>query len=253
MKNVLKSKLLEGNTCIGLFVTINSTEVVEIAGLAGFDFVVLDMEHGPLNIGNLLPMVISAERREMSPIVRVPGISCSTVVRALDIGAHGIQVPQVNTVADARNAGVFAKYYPEGIRGMGSPRAGDYGKIDLKEYISDVNDATLVVLQCESRKCLENLEGIAALDNYDILFLGPYDMSQSLGIPGEVNSAQLDEIRCRVLEVCKKYNKIPGTFAINGESAKKLMEQGFRYITIAMDVDHILKVFSEETKAFYEG
>lgn len=246
MKNKLKERLFDGETCMGMFLTVHSTEIVEIMGISGYDFVVIDMEHGPENARGALPLLIAAERRGLCPVVRIPSIDSSVVVRLLDIGACGLQAPQVGSIEDAESLIRYAKYYPSGLRGMGSPRSGDYGEIDIKEYIRQANEETLLITQCESSEGFCHLEEIASLSEIDVLFLGPYDMSQSLGIPGEVNSAAMEDMRHSIIEICRKFNKIPGTFAQNGSDAKRLRDMGFQYITIGMDVDHILEKFKNE-------
>lgn len=252
MKNRLKEKLYDHETCIGMFFTVCSTELVEIAGITGYDFVVIDTEHGPGDPQSILPLLIAAERRNLAPIVRISEISPSVILRNLDIGAYGLQAPQVGTVQDAERLVRHSKYYPKGLRGMGSPRAGDYGYTNLESYIKEANDATLLIAQCESQEGYNNLEPIASCQDIDVLFLGPYDMSQSIGIPGEVNSKAIEDMRIKVLETCRKYGKIPGTFAADGSDAKRLKNMGFQYITMGMDVDHILSKFKEEINAFYE-
>lgn len=252
MKNKLKEKLLHQKTCIGMFFTVNSTEMVEIAGITGYDFAVIDMEHGPGNTQSILPLLIAAERRGLCPIIRIPEITPSIITQTLDIGAHGLQAPQVGTVQEAAQLTQYSKYYPKGLRGMGSPRAGDYGYTRLNTYINDANAETLLIAQCESKEGYEHLEEIAACPDIDILFLGPYDMSQSLGMPGNVHSQAMDDMRRTLIDVCRKHHKIPGTFAQDGKDAKRLKEMGFRYLTIGMDVDHILSKFKEEVEAFHE-
>lgn len=252
MKNSLKKHLLNGETCLGMFLTVHSTEIVEILGISGYDFVVVDMEHGPGNAQEALPLFIAAERRGLCPVVRIPSITSATVVRLLDIGACGLQAPQVGSAEDAASLIRYSKYYPSGQRGMGSPRSGDYGETDLKKYIQEANEETLLITQCESSDGYRNLEEIASLSEIDVLFLGPYDMSQSLGIPGEVNSPVMEDMRRGLLDICRKYHKIPGTFAQNGTEAKRLKAMGFQYITMGMDVDHILEKLKDEMVNFNE-
>lgn len=251
MKNNLKERLGRGEACLGMFVAVDTTETVEIAGITGYDFVVLDMEHGHVEMKGLLPMLIAAERRNIPAVVRIPEINGSLIVNVLDLGAGGIQAPQVGNAADAQTVVKYSKYYPDGIRGMGSPRAGDYGDIDLKTYIREANEETLVVLQCESSEGLDQIEAVAQIPHVDVIFLGPYDMSQSLGMPGEIDSDRIGAIRQKVLQVCSKYGKIPGIFAADGRDAGRLKDMGFQYIVMGMDVDHIYSKFKEEIGRFH--
>lgn len=246
MINQLKQKLARGETCVGMFLTIPSTEIVEIAGITGYDFVVLDMEHGHITQDFALQAIIAADRRAIPALIRVPQINAPQIINLLDSGAYGIQLPQTGRKQDAEDLVQCSNYYPRGCRGMGAPRLGDYGAINLKQYMQEANEFCLNVVQCESREGYEHLEEIAQTESIDVIFFGPYDMSQSLGIPGDVNAEIMNGMRRRILEVCRKYGKVPGTYAQDGAAARRMSEMGFRYITMGMDVDHILDKFQKE-------
>ncbi|MCP2238951.1 HpcH/HpaI aldolase family protein [Thermoanaerobacterium thermosaccharolyticum] len=236
IKNKLKDKLKNGDTAIGTFVMCNSPEIVEIVGITGFDFVVLDTEHGPLSIESTQNLIRAAEVRGITPITRITESSETTVLRSLDVGAYGIQVPQVNDAHTASEIVKFSKYYPKGIRGIAMPRSGDYGNVDVSKYIENANDETIIIVHCENKQSLDNLDEIAKVPGIDVIFLGPYDMSQSLGIPGQVNHPYIQEAAQRVIKVCRQNGIAAGTFVGNGEEARKKAEQGFQYIIMGMDV-----------------
>ena len=233
-RNRLKTMLKEGRTAFGTFNLIKAPEVLEIMGLAGFDFVVIDSEHGPAMPHYGQELIRAAELRGMTPVVRVTENSRTTILRFLDVGAHGIQVPQVNSVEEALNVVRSSKYFPLGNRGVALPRSADYGAVEPLEYFRRANEETLIVSQCESVEGLERLEEIAAVPEIDVIFLGPFDMSQSMGIPGQVTHPRVEEAASRIVNVCRAHGKAAGIFVLDGESARKRAEQGFQYITINM-------------------
>lgn len=235
-KNKLKRSIKEGKAAIGTFVMCNSADVVEVIALSGFDFIVIDTEHGPLSVESTQNLIRTAELRGITPITRVTESSETTILRSLDVGAHGIQVPQVNDRKTAEDVVKRAKYFPEGTRGVALPRAGEYGMVDPLEYFKVENEETMIVVHCENKIGLDNLEEIAKVPEIDVIFLGPFDMSQSLGIPGQVNHPLIEEAAERVLKICKEAGKGAGIFVSSGEQAKLRKDQGFQYITIGMDV-----------------
>jgi 4-hydroxy-2-oxoheptanedioate aldolase len=236
VNNHLKKLLSQGKTAIGTFLVSGSPDLVEICALVGMDFVIIDGEHGPTGPENAVNMIRAAEVRGISPIVRIPNHLESSVLHFLDIGAHGLQVPQVNDAATAKGLVTKSKYAPLGLRGVAFSRAADYGLTDLSKYFSYENDQTMLITHCENKLCLDNLEEICRIPEIDVIFLGPYDMSQSLGITGQVTHPLIETAAERVLAITGKCNKIPGIFAGSGEIAKMRAEQGFRYITIGMDI-----------------
>ena len=251
IQNKLKRKLNEGKAAIGTFMVCNAPDLVEIAGLAGFDFVVIDNEHGPMRAESSQHLIRAAEFRGITPIVRIPNRQESTILHTLDIGAHGIQVPQVNDADAAKEIIERSKYEPVGKRGLTFPRSADYGLCDISNYTNNANNETLIITHCENKTCLENLEEICKIPEIDVIFLGPYDMSQSMGVTGQVTHELVENAAVRVLEITKKYNKAAGIFAGNGEAAKKRAQQGFKYITIGVDTTMFGAKCVEEINKFF--
>ncbi len=235
MQSHIKSSLKAGETVIGSFVTIGSADTTEILALAGYDFLVIDTEHGAMSIETATHLIRAAEIHSVPSVLRVTEPSDSTILRSLDIGAAGIQVPQVNSGELASQVARAAHYYPKGHRGLAMPRAAHYGSMSVDEYFTKSKEETLVVAQCESAEGLEKLDEIAAVPEIDVIFLGPFDLSHSLGIPGQVESPQIKEAEKKVIEICRKNGKAAGIFAVNGEAAALRIKQGFRYVTIAME------------------
>ena len=236
MKNELKRTLAEGGTALGLFINTDSPDLVEIAALAGFEFCIIDTEHGPGDAGSIQHMIRAAELRGMTPIVRVTNPEATTVLRILDVGAAGIQAPQVNSRRTAEDIVRFAKYHPVGERGAAFTRSSRYGFAgSVADYFREANRETMVILHCENRLGLDCLDEIAAVEGADVIFVGPYDLSQSLGVPGEIYHPTMVEAVARALASAKKAGKPAGIFVSTVEEARARIEQGFTYIAYSTD------------------
>jgi 4-hydroxy-2-oxoheptanedioate aldolase len=253
IRNSVKRKLSENKTVLGSFVTQLAPDLTEIYALSGFDFVVIDGEHSPLGPESAQGIIRAAEYRGISPLVRVPNALESTVKHFLDIGAHGIQIPQCNSGDMAKEIIRYAKYAPVGQRGVAFPRSADFGITDTNAYWEYENNETLVICQCESVEGLENLEDICKVPEVDIIFLGPFDMSASMGITGQIGDPRITTAAKKVLDLTAKYGKNAGVFAMNGEAARTRRKEGFRYIIVGMDTflfsakcTEIVKEFREE-------
>ena len=251
MKRNIKERLNKGENLVGMFITSTDPCLTEVAAITGYDFVVIDTEHGPLGPVEVVNHIRAAEAKGMTPICRTTNSENTTILRLLDVGSHGVQVPQVNEMETARRVVAAAKYHPKGIRGMALPRGSDYGLGDLMESFRKANEETLVILHCETKASLEIVDEMAALEEVDVVFLGPFDMSQSLGIPGQTDHPLIQDAVERVLHACKKHEKAAGIFAANGKQAKERMDLGFQYVTINVDLSLLgqkLKAEREEAK-----
>ncbi|HDQ15166.1 MAG TPA: 4-hydroxy-2-oxovalerate aldolase [Sediminispirochaeta sp.] len=235
MKYHLKQRLKKGETVFGSFLSFHGADAAEIMALAGFDFLVIDTEHGPWSPETALELVRAGDVRRVPSVVRVPDSAPESILKVLDIGAVGVQVPQVNTVQQAEGIVRSAHYHPIGRRGLAMPRAADYGALGVSEYFQRSAEQTLVVAQCESTEGLEQLEEIVQVPHLDVLFLGPFDLSHSLGVPGEVEHPKVKEAEKKVVQLCKKYGKTAGIFVVDAASARRRVEEGFRYICLSMD------------------
>lgn len=236
MLNTFKKKLQSGETVFGPFMKTCDPAFVEIAGYAGFDFVILDMEHGPVSFENLQNLIRAAVIAGAVPVVRTSDSDSISISRALDLGAFGVQVPNVQTAAEARLIIKAAKFFPEGKRGVCRfVRAAGYSSIPQEEYFSRAN-RTLVILQIEGKKALENLDEILDVDGIDVLFIGPYDLSQSLGYPGQVNHPEVIGHMKAIVERAGKRGVVTGTFTDTPDSVRLWTEAGVKYISYSVDV-----------------
>jgi len=248
-ENKLKKVIKNGGTAIGSFITCNSPDIIEVMALSGFDFVVIDTEHGLMSVESTLELIRAAEVRGLTPITRIAEPSETAILRSLDIGTHGIQVPQVNNKSTAEKIINAAKYFPIGNRGLALPRSANYGLIDDPlDYFEKANKETMIVVHCENKTSLDNIEEIAKIPEIDVVFLGPFDMSQSWGIPGQINHPLIEDACSRVLDACKSAGKAAGIFVLDGQQAKMRAEQGFQYITISLDVTIFAKACRNEIK-----
>jgi 4-hydroxy-2-oxoheptanedioate aldolase len=231
----LKARLKRGETLLGTWTGIPSASVVDAVSSCGLDFVVVDTEHGPAGLETAENMVRAAQVNGVSAIVRVPSNGHDLILRALDIGSNGVQVPHVSTRAEAEAVIAGAKYFPGGERGY-SPftRAGRFGQ-NASNHIKDSNNNTAVVLNIEGKEGIRNIRKIAGVKGVDVLFVGPYDLSQSLGKPGDVeNPAVVKAIR-QCAAVAKQHGIACGSFARDRKYLNMLIDCGVRYITYKVD------------------
>lgn len=242
---------LQNDECVyGVFMKTGDPMFVEAASLGGFDFVILDTEHGPVSIENQQNNIRAAEARGAVPIIRLKASGENTIGKALDIGAYGIQVPQINSAADAEKIVKFAKFYPYGMRGVCRfVRAADYSAMDRYEYFENSKNI-LIILQLEGVKAIENLDEILEVEGVDILFIGPYDLSQSLGIPGQVNNPLVVEEMKKIVERARKKNKVIGTFVDTPEDLIMWRNLGVKYLSYSVDVGIFLDACRDLSNKF---
>jgi 4-hydroxy-2-oxoheptanedioate aldolase len=222
---------------LGPFMKTSDPAMVEIAGLAGFDFVILDMEHGPVSYENLQNLIRAAENRKIIPIVRVPENNASCISKALDLGAQGIQVPQISTMKDAEAVVSAVKFFPHGHRGVCRfVRAAHYSSKDRFEYFNGSNTDVKIIIHLEGKDALDNFESMVLVQGIDIFFLGPYDLSQSIGHPGEVDHPEVEKLMQDIVKKARGAGKYVGTFVESPENAKKWISLGVKYISYSVDV-----------------
>ncbi len=232
----IKEKLARGEVVFGSFLQLPSPDVVEIFGLAGFDLVILDTEHGTMGFERLQDMARAADLHQMGTVVRIPAGAYQRILSVLEIETSGVVVPHVNNAEAAQTVIREAKYHPLGRRGLATTtRAGDYGTVDIADYCRRANDGTLVIVQIENLAAAERSEEIAAVEGIDMLLVGPRDMSQSAGEPGNVDHPKVAQAMERVAASCRACGKYASTFAGSIPFARKALDVGFRTIFYASD------------------
>jgi 4-hydroxy-2-oxoheptanedioate aldolase len=231
----MKGKLAKGEPVYGPFMKTTDAAFVESAGYAGFDFVILDMEHGPTGFSGLQNLIRGAEAAGIVPIVRTCDSSEISISRALDLGAGGIQVPQIQSAEEAKEVVKAAKYFPKGERGVCRfVRAARYSATPRSEYFESANEA-LVILQVEGKQVLNQLDSILNVEGLDILFIGPYDLSQSLGVPGQVSHPAVTEAVGSIAEQAKRAGVVTGVFCDTFEAAALWRKAGIQYLSYSVD------------------
>jgi len=236
MLNTFKNKLQSGKAVYGPFMKTGDPAFVEIAGYAGFDFVVLDMEHGPVSFENLQNLIRAATIAGVAPIVRTSDSNDISISRALDLGACGVQIPQVQSADEALSCIKAAKFNPDGERGVCRfVRAAKYTAVPRNEYFSMANNA-LVILQLEGEKAIANLGEILEVKGIDIIFIGPYDLSQSLGYPGQITHPEVINKMKLIVDSAIKKGVVTGTFTDTPDTAKMWQQAGVQYISYSVDV-----------------
>lgn len=234
MRNYLKEKLAEKPYVLGAFVASCNPTNVEILGMNGLDFVILDMEHSPLGLETMVDMIRAAEAYGMVAIPRVYTIETKLMRRVLDVGAHGLLVPMVNNMDDARYIMDAVKFPPLGARGMNAGRGPRWGGYD--HYIQEANDALFTMFQCETREGLSHVEEMAAMDGLDSIFIGTGDLSLDMGHPQDLKNPEVVAAVDRILRACQEHGKIPGIVTGSPEAAAERIRQGFRIVTIMNDL-----------------
>lgn len=252
-RNFLKEKLESGKTVIGTWAVIPSPITADIIASTGIDFIIIDAEHGPLNFETAQNMVIACESRNVSPVMRLGSVSEANILRALDIGVHCLQIPNISTVEEAKKLIRNVKYPPEGNRGF-SPftRAGNYSIESAKELTKAANENVLVAIHIEGREAIENIDTVIKIKGIDIIFLGLFDISKSMGIPGDVTNPKLLEIVEQLTQKINKSGKYPGTIVNNIGQLRHYLEMGVRYITYSVDCDILRGSYGKILNEFNE-
>jgi len=232
----IKERLKKGEFVVGPFMKSRDSAMVEIVGLAGFDFAILDMEHSALSIESVEDLIRMAQVRGIDSIVRVPEISESAISRPLDAGASGVLVPHVDTRKQAEDVVFLSKFSPLGERGMDVyARAADYSRLAKDIYLKQANKQTLLIIQIEGKKGVENLDDILMVKGLDAIFVGPYDLSQSLGVPGEIDHPRVIEKIKEVVGKVKKAGLSLGIYVDDVKTAKRWIDLGVQFIALLVD------------------
>ena len=233
MANDFRARLKRGDKLLGTMVTLPSAPAAEVLASLGFDWLFVDAEHGPLETAELLA-ILTAVNRRAACVVRVPSCDAVQIAKVLDLGADGIIVPQVNTPEQAAAAVRFARYPPEGTRGVGLARAHGYG-LKFKEYVESANREVAVVVQAEHATAVENIGAIARVPGVDAVLLGPYDLSASLGKMGQIDDPMVVAAIARVTDACRAVRMPLGYFGVNAAAVRPYVERGYTLIVAGVD------------------
>lgn len=233
----VKDRLKNHETIFGTFYKLNSPIATEMLGWAGFDFIVVDCEHSPIGYESTENIIRTAENVGLSTIVRIPSAAEEHIFHALDSGAVGVQIPNLTSVEQFRESVSACKYFPAGTRGLSrGTRNAMFGLWNEAEkpYVQAANDKSLVVVHIENKEMAERVEEICQIPEIDVVFVGPADMSQSLGIPGKSKDPRVVEIALHVIETAERCGKAGG-IAAGKDNMDTYIQHGARYIMYSSD------------------
>jgi 2-dehydro-3-deoxyglucarate aldolase/4-hydroxy-2-oxoheptanedioate aldolase len=232
----LRTRIRAGETLIGVFSDLASPLAVELCGQAGFDWTVLDLEHGAATEADLLALLYAAGTAQMAAIVRSQSAERLRVGRALDLGAAGVMLPQLRSIDEVREAVSFLRYPPIGQRGVAlRTRGGGMGSLGHADVARVVNERIVGVVQIENAGTVADAAAIAALDEVDVLFVGPADLSHSLGIPGRFDEPQFQDSLRAVVDACRTHGKAAGILIYDAAGLPPLVEMGFTFIGLGSE------------------
>lgn len=236
--NPVKQRLLAGGVSLGTFVfEFDSPGIARLAGVAGAEYMIYDMEHTGWSVETIKRLIAVTPHDGPVPIVRVPASEYHFIARVLDCGAMGLMFPMVESAEQAAHIVNSAKYPPVGRRGAAFGVAHDgYDGRDIIATMQSANEQTLIIAQIETRAGLECVDEIAALDGIDALWIGHFDLTNSLGISGDFEHPEFHAAVDRVLQACQTHGKIPGFLVTDVDAGQSLIERGFRAVAYGVDL-----------------
>ena len=244
-KNRIIEKLKADQLVTSLKINCTDSIPVEIAAMCGADCIWLDMEHCAADYNEIGKQILAAKAHGAEVIVRTPRGAYSNLTRPLELDASGIMVPHVMGYEDARQVVYYSKFHPIGRRPIDGGNAdGKYGLLSVEEYIRYSNEEKLTIIQIEDIEALEDIERIASLDGIDMLFFGPADFSQSIGMPTQIGNMHTVDAKRKVAEIARAHGKFAGTVG-SPENVKMLYDMGYRFINLGADLDGLCMYFGD--------
>lgn len=234
MSHEFRKRVKSGELLVGTIVSLPTPAVSEVLSDVGFDWLFVDGEHGPLETADVLGILQTVGRRTPC-VVRVPVAEERSIKKVLDVGADGIIVPAVNTAEKAAEVVRLARYAPDGERGVGLARAHGYGN-NFQQYLQSANDNIAVIVQVEHIDAVQNIESIVRVEGVDAVFIGPYDLSASMGKMGQVDDSEVVEAIEHVMKTCQAANLSLGYFGVSANAVRPYLERGFTLIVVGVDV-----------------
>jgi len=234
----IKKRLQNGELVLGTIISeVRNPNIAYMLAQCGFEFFIIDNEHGAYNPETIANMIAAARGAGISVIVRIPEITRENILKPLDAGAAGLLVPMVNSAAEAEEIIRHAKYPTMGNRGAALRRPHNkYAKVNAADYLNQANENTFIAVQAETTQAIENIDEIAAVEGVDCIFVGPFDLSISLGIPGQINHPTEIEAIEKIGASCKRHHKIAGILMFDQELITKWIKQDFRFAVYSSDI-----------------
>lgn len=235
--NKTREKLKKGETCIGTMIReIRAPQVIQLMAASGWDFVLVDTEHGPVSMESVADFASVAHYEDVTMVVRVPDKLYHLLARPLDNGAEGLLCPRVDSREQAEEIIHATKYAPMGDRGVtiaGIPTA--YRTVDTSEYLKFCNENTLIVVQIESEQTLDHLDEILSVEGIDATLIGPADLSQTMGIPGQMNHPRMRAAYQAVIDACNRHDVAPGVHLQDLDALSEWVGRGMRFVAYKTD------------------
>jgi 2-dehydro-3-deoxyglucarate aldolase/4-hydroxy-2-oxoheptanedioate aldolase len=253
MKNPVKNKLKNGQKTMGGFLQTLSPVAAEIMAQAGFDWLIVDLEHSPGDFANLQAQLQAMNGSGVVPFARAPWNDMVAIKRILDTGVMGVLVPYVNTREEAEAAVAACKYPPQGVRGVaGSPRAAGYTG-NTMPYLSSANDETIVMIAVETMEAVGNLDGILEVEGLDGIFIGPVDLASSMGYLGDPGQAEVQEAIARIERKVFASDKFLGTLAATWDKANACFDKGYQWMVVMQDGATLVRASRQAVSQFRDS
>lgn len=253
MRNLALEKLKNNENLLGSFISVASSDSMECIGETGLDFVIIDTEHGPYVSEHAKSLMVAAELHGMTPFVRVSGGNRSNILTMLDNGAHGLIIPDVHTVEEVKSIVRYGKYVPVGQRGFSYGRGAKWGADEscsaMETYCAMANRESLLFPQCETLGALEHIEEIAAIDGVDGIFIGPFDLSIAMGIPGQFDKPEFQAALDRIVKACKDNNKYSMIYAPTASGAAAHFARGIESVAVGIDAIFLMDAYKAMVKS----
>jgi 4-hydroxy-2-oxoheptanedioate aldolase len=253
-ENVFKKRLLENDELYGMFLNIPNSILIEIMHLAGLDFVIIDAQHAPFNPESIDECIRVAHYCGIAPLVRVHRNSGVYIQRAMDLLPAGIIIPEVESAEQAKQAIRKAYFHPKGIRGLSpNTRFAGYSAYNTPQLTKETNENACLICQLEGVEAIIKMDEILEIEGIDGIYIGPYDLSMSMGHPGDVENPEVEEQMMKIVTKAKTKGKTVGTFCQNLRMAKKWQEMGINFLTIGVDAAIIFSTLRDFVKSMKTG
>lgn len=254
MGNLVKEKLESGKQVLGTFFSSGSASMMECLGYAGLDYAIIDTEHGPFDTESSMEFVRAAELVGMTPFMRISNVTHKEIQRAVDMGVQGLIIPCLRTLDEVKGVVELGKYPPIGNRGFIKGRGSGFGFKDwscgsVAEYCANSNERVLLLPQCETAEMLDSIEEAVAVNGIDGIFIGPFDLSISLGMPGDFTNPVFTAALERIHNACKAVGKYCFIFSTTNEQARNYFAQGYDGVAHSIDFTMFTEAYSAAVSA----
>lgn len=256
--NRVKRALKNGEVVVGTMISAcKGPGVATMMATAGFDYVYIDMEHSSFDMETLEEMIIALKCTDTMAFVRTPGLGRLELQRPLDAGADGLLVPQVSTRAEVEQIVKYMKYFPEGERGMALRRPhSSFAKVKAAEYTKHANEESMVIVQIESKTAMKTIDEVISVPGVDAAFIGPADLAQSYGKPGQNNDPEIQADLDNFITACNRHGIAPGIHVYDMKEAQNWIDRGMRLICFSNDISMIVDTgtkYTTELKGYIKG